>query len=720
MRERRIVIKISSHFSCLPLYDTIEVIKIQGKIVSMTKKYLKQEWFLHTEVLPSEIPTFFSNTPIKKNLETLINLVPTENLKNFNQQFNDKYTIPLNYDIPKNNGGYRKMSLMHPCAQLKFVFYIMKYEYLLINFLQKSKFNARKIQKANKITYNESKVQDKKRLKIEQDFGITGQGTITTEELDLFFKKYFTYNKHHKLSGLLNSPSFHRDSLKYRFFSKLDIQNFFGSIYTHSITWAIVGDKHLGKEYGNQRFRNTFATQSDIIQQKSNDNETNGIIIGPEINRIIADIILTHCDYSVEKSLNEKGFAFNKDYKIFRFVDDYYIFSSTYEIIEVIEQAISKELSNFNLRLNLEKHQIKEQPFSLSDTPIIQLRQLLNIFSNNREINLLKVLKNNNFSGNTKMLSEKISVEQILIKESAWIQLYEALRNIISHSPSSKRRIVLYFLKYISLKIYIPAFMHSGRVNSSFSKYLRTIYTALDQVNNIYSIHPDSDTTKSYISTLMKFRASLSNLKSIITDSEEEFMENSIIYISDIENKIFENIYRVLKNKSDSINNISDLIVYLKSFDKKLSTPFLCQLLDKNQEDYFTLCAIGYYIIGQGDRYRVVLNYLFKLILNFTKNYHTHTDSRLEDAKYFYILNDFIYYPEFQNLKIKRKFATNILEKFKEAELKKLSHGSLNYLIYAKLMEESYYNWSLEQIDFEKLQIQKIIADKYNLSVDDY
>ena len=117
--------------------------------------------------------------------------------------------------------------------------------------------------------------------------------------MDPFFKKYFTYNKHHKLSSILNSPSFNRDSLRYRFFSKLDIQNFFGSIYTHSITWAIVGDKHLGKEYSDWSLKNTFAAQSDIIQQKSNDNETNGIIIGPEINRIIADIILTHCDFNI-------------------------------------------------------------------------------------------------------------------------------------------------------------------------------------------------------------------------------------------------------------------------------------------------------------------------------------------------------------------------------------------------------------------------------------
>ncbi|WP_423213942.1 RNA-directed DNA polymerase [Streptococcus equinus] len=694
----------------------------------MNNKYIKQEWFLTTEVLPSELPIFFSNLPIKNNLESLINLISSLSNKNFNEKFNGKYTIPLNFEIPKNSGGYRTISLMHPSSQLKFMYYIMRYEYLLINFLQKSKFNVRKIQKTNTITHNESKALYKERLKIEQDFGITGNSSITNEELDRYFKKYFTYNKHHKLSAIMNSPSFHRDSLKYRFFSKLDIQNFFGSIYTHSITWAIVGDKHLGKNYKNKEFKNTFAVQSDIIQQKSNDNETNGIIIGPEINRIIADTILTHCDYIIEKNLNQQGIYFNKDYKIYRFVDDYYVFSKTYEHLELIEKEISKELSNFYLKLNLEKHQIKEQPFSLSDTPIIQLKQILNTFYNNREIKLLKLSKNNLsiiekyqqlLANTTNDFTYEISIDQILVKESAWIQLYETIRDIISTTPSSKRRITLYFLKYISLKIYEPIFIDTEKSNPYFFRYLRTIYTALEQINNIYSIHPDSDTTKSYIITIMEFRASLINLRLTINKNENKFIKNSKNYLSEIENRIFENIYRILNNNTNNITNISDLIVYLKSFDKKLSPQFLCRLLDENKEDYFTLCAVGYYIIEQGKRYKVVLNYLFKLILNFSKNYKTHTKSRLEDAKYFYILNDFIHYPEFQKLETKEGNAKENLQRLADSEQNKLN-DNFNPNFYKELMKNSYYDWNLKQIDFEKLQIKKIITDKNNLSFDDY
>lgn len=697
--------------------------KIKDNLI-MNKQYLKQEWFLTTEVLPSEVPMFFSNLPIKNNLENLMNLIPTDN-KDFNEKFNDKYTIPLHYEIPKNNGSYRTISLMHPSSQLKFLLYIMKYEYLLINFLQKSKFNIRKVQKANTITYTEKKALDKTLLKIEQDFGLTGNNSITNEELDYFYKTYFTYNKDHYLANILNSPSFNRDSLRYRFFAKLDIQNFFGSIYTHSITWAIVGDKHLGKEYSKSSLKNTFASQSDIVQQKSNDNETNGIIIGPEINRVIADIILTQCDYNIEKKLNQQNINFNKDYKIYRFVDDYYIFSSKYEILEMIEQEISKELSNFNLKLNLEKHQIKEQPFSLADSSIVQLKHILNTFNNLRELKALKLSNNTNAIEKYRQLltnnSEKYSISnaKIIIKEFAWNNLYNAIRNIISEIPSSKRRVVLYFLNSISLEIYEPIFINQETIKykKKFYEYLRTINTALDQINNIYSIHPDYDTTKSYTLILLIFRSSISKLRLAINNKEEAFIINSEKYLSDIENRIFDNIYRILKDNSNRINNISDLIVYLKFFDKKLSSQFLCQLLDENSEDYNTLCAIGYYIIGDGNRYRVVLNYLFKLILNFTKNYKTHTYCQLDDAKYFYILNDFLYYPEFQNLRIGNQFAKDILQDYKKTELDKLGGNSnLYYLILNELMTQSYFNWNLQEADFIQEHFLKKLPNRKDFS----
>ena len=124
----------------------------------------------------------------------------------------------------------------------------------------------------------------------------------------------------------------------------------------------------------------------------------------------------------------------------------------------------------------------------------------------------------------------KISVGKIILKEHTWNHLYDTIRNIISNTHSSKRRVVLFFLKTISLEIYEPIFFNQEMTNynKNFYEYLRTINTALDQINNIYSIHPDSDTTKSYIYTLMKFRASISKLRTTINNNEN--------FITNVEN----------------------------------------------------------------------------------------------------------------------------------------------------------------------------------------
>lgn len=686
----------------------------------MNSKYTKQKWFLSTELLPSEIPNFFSNFPIIKSLDDILD----KHLQVIEKKQRE-YTVPLKFEIQKNNHSTRAISIIHPWSQLVFLLYIMKYEYLLINFLQKSKFNARRICKINKITYNERKVLIKKRNKIEQDFGISESTTISNEELDKFFKKYFAYNKHHNLSGVFNTPSFRRDSHKFRYFLKLDIQNFFDSIYTHSLTWAIVGDKNIGKTYSRGGLSNTFASQTDIVQQRCNYNETNGIIIGPELNRVFADIILTQCDYMVEKNLkNLYNLKHEKNYKIYRFVDDYYIFSSKHETIEQIETEITKELSNYNLQLNCAKYEIKEQPFSLADRSITQLKHIITLINTEREISLLKSKAKDNeqitkyealfdlYQNSTSIENHRISSSKILIRKSTWNNLHDSIQNIIDLDNGSKRRVILYFLKSISVEIYEPIFIKSSRGSKKLINYIHLIYTVLDNITNIYSIHPDSDTTKAYINLILKLRSTMVKLRKIIDINHEYFYEESIQYLIDIENRIFENIFRIIKFNKSNTTNISDLIVYLKTFSQKLNTQFLCKILEYNKDDYFTLCSVAYYIKGNYSRYRVVLKFLFKIIRSFIEDYQVTKGNKLYHAKYFYILNDFCHYPDFEILQIESETAKEILERIKDDELVKI--GTNVSPIFKYLMENSYYNWDLSTIDFERLQINKIITNNIN------
>jgi hypothetical protein len=69
---------------------------------------------------------------------------------------------------------------------------------------------------------------------------------------------------------------------------KLDIKNYYRSIYTHSIPWAI-----HGKSYAKKHLRESIlGNQLDRAVQKGQDGQTIGIPTGPDTSFIISEIIL--------------------------------------------------------------------------------------------------------------------------------------------------------------------------------------------------------------------------------------------------------------------------------------------------------------------------------------------------------------------------------------------------------------------------------------------
>lgn len=676
---------------------------------------IKEKWFLKTEILPSEIPNFFSNSPITNQLEFILTEEMIRKLGNYNA-----FTVPMTFHIPKNDGNKRCISVLHPRAQLNYLMYIKKYEFLLINFMQKSRFNARKICKLNKFTYNERKVVRKKRDKLEQEYGVVGSGLISDEELDSKYRSYFTYNNK-SLPKLLSNPRFLRATHKYNYFLKLDIQNFFGSIYTHSLTWAIVGDKHCGKNYGKKILKNTFAAQTDIVEQKGNFNETNGIIVGPEINRIVADIILSQCDFELEILLSKSKYNLDlgKDYDIFRYIDDYYIFCKTRDVANTIEDELSGVLETYNLKLNTIKKEIQETPITIVNMSIIQVKRLISNLNTERMLSFFK----ENDDATIKKYSEsgggifKYTYTHILLSRHNWNNIRTEIQSIIGQDKNSKRRVVLYFLKSLKLDFdELVFFKKDGDEEHKFYKkinsYIQTLYSAIECITNIFNFHVDSDTTMAYIKIMMKLRNEIIIFCSKVENNNLDVWTHNIEgLLYNIEDKIFENVYRTININISDLSNISDLIVFLKSFKRKISSQKLCSIIDNNKSDYFTLCSVAYYILDLSSNtyimknFQVVLKKLYDTVFEFLDNYQFYNEKRLNDAKFFYILNDFNYYPPFMNnVKYNRK-----LRRMKVDEMNKFADpNSSEYNIYDLLSKESYYNWNFKKIDFERLVLNKI------------
>lgn len=85
------------------------------------------------------------------------------------------------------------------------------------------------------------------------------------------------------------------EAFKYSYLIIADIKNFYPSIYTHSISWAIHGKSYI-RTNKRRIDPNLLGNRIDHLFQYSNDGKTNGIAIGPVVSDIISEIILAKVD----------------------------------------------------------------------------------------------------------------------------------------------------------------------------------------------------------------------------------------------------------------------------------------------------------------------------------------------------------------------------------------------------------------------------------------
>src|SRR6185369_920924 len=107
-------------------------------------------------------------------------------------------------------------------------------------------------------------------------------------------------------------------ALDYEYMYQTDVTDCYGSIYTHSIPWAIHG-KTISKQ--KRGYNDLFGNAIDHHLQAMSYGQTNGIPQGSVLMDFLAEIVLNFADLELAKLLSKV-----KNYKIIRFRDDYRIF----------------------------------------------------------------------------------------------------------------------------------------------------------------------------------------------------------------------------------------------------------------------------------------------------------------------------------------------------------------------------------------------------------
>lgn len=139
-------------------------------------------------------------------------------------------------------------------------------------------------------------------------------------------------------------------ALHFEYFICTDITDCYGSIYTHSIPWAL-HTKTIAKR---ERKNKLLGNQIDDFLQSMSYGQTNGIPQGSTLMDFIAEIVLGYADNLLTDKI-EKGNIKNDEYKILRYRDDYRIFVNNPQKAELIVKLLSEVLIELGMKLNSQK-----------------------------------------------------------------------------------------------------------------------------------------------------------------------------------------------------------------------------------------------------------------------------------------------------------------------------------------------------------------------------
>ncbi|MFV8344174.1 antiviral reverse transcriptase Drt3b [Flavobacterium sp. XS2P39] len=329
--------------------------------MSKKKKYIQypKERAILSDVLPYEIPITFSNRYLYRFL--VENNICLDNEKIvFNNDFvgddliafkeilkilfhhqydnNEEYKfrkIPLTYRITHKEKDFRELALIHPINQLKLIKLYEDFKESILYSCSISNFSVRKPVQVAKFSFFNDKLHQLNKGDKNDFLELNGR---EYENL----KTFFSYKKYTNIYKFHEDYRYHRAEKKYNFLFKFDISKCFDSIYTHSISWAVLGLDTV-KENVDASKKN-FSGIFDKFIQYSNYGETNGILIGPEFSRIFAEIILQRIDKTVEEKIKLKGFINRIDYELYRYVDDYFLFCDDDLLKEEIFKIFKHEL----------------------------------------------------------------------------------------------------------------------------------------------------------------------------------------------------------------------------------------------------------------------------------------------------------------------------------------------------------------------------------------
>lgn len=564
-------------------------------------EYSKERVVL-SDVLPYETPLIFSNRYFYHYLQKKEHSEKDEKYKSRkNKAYAEIENIlfntclknqPFRFNINHKENDFRELNIVHPHNQIKIVDFYEKYKYQIIYFCSLSPFSIRKPMSIarfsfyNDILHKKSEDGNLEHCMIEQD---------DNEYENL--KSFFTYQKYSNIHKFYESYSFHRCEKKFNKLIKIDIAKCFDSIYTHTISWAIF-NKSIVKDNIDDS-RQTFAGEFDTLMQNLNANETNGIVIGPEFSRIFSELILQKIDRNIYDKLlipDEFGnrLIHKKNYEIFRYVDDYFVFYNSDVEKNIILKEFKLALKDYNLHVSDSKTIVYDKPII---TEISLAKQHISDLFNDH-LKLKEANTNDDVDKNSELYfssNNVITRFKSIIKETQ-VDYKDIMNYSLAVLDNKTKKLVN---KWKSL----PKNDINYKIEKQFEKGFLEI---LDVSFFLYSVSPRVNSTIKLCLILNKI---ISFLKKNKTNSNAEpFSKNSK---HNVFKKISDEISLILqKNKSTKATQIEALYLLIAlaqlGREYRLAPKVLCSYFNielndskvtiRTELNYFSITVLLFYI----------------------------------------------------------------------------------------------------------------------------
>lgn len=362
---------------------------------------------LQYEFFPAELPPCFNSDDLAANAQHAIQAT---------SMLSREYSIPLIYSGYKSETARRKFAVPNPYHYCKAVDCIVQQEPTLKPIFEKSPYS---------LTAPMDRVP-----KASQPYAKRSSSIAETkQEIELLYQDN-------------------------RYEIRLDINSFFDNIYTHTIPWAIHGISVAKKKKND---RTLLGNQLDKHIRSMNYDQTNGILVGNALSRIVSEIILCTIDSQIHEQF--------PDVSCCRFVDDYYIYTKRSTQVQEIIAFIRGCLSKYELNFNESKLQINESPFLYGKPWIEQVKQYIHLQPD--------------------MFLSKLIMEYNTYKDIAIIKygltVIAQCRYTVTSWPAMQSRLINLWVRFPSLSDRILPILWKNKTLLKMRGFKAAIYSVIDE-----------------------------------------------------------------------------------------------------------------------------------------------------------------------------------------------------------------------------------------------